>query len=335
MKTKVVIIIPNWNGAEFISESIYSLKMQSTPVDIVVVDNGSIDNSIDIIEKNFSNVTLLKNSKNLGFSGGVNTGLRWALEHKYTFAGLFNNDAVADKDWVKHIVEQLKNNPEVGAVAGKLLRRDGKTIDSTGDLYSTWGLPIARQRNEKNERAIKKAEYVFGATAGACIYRTSAIKQTELFDERFFAYYEDSDINFRLQLLGWKAMYEPKAIAYHEIGGTSSKISGFTTYQTMKNLPMLFFKDMPIGLMPKTLPRFFIAYYAILLHSLFTKRGVYTLKGHFTFIRNLPYVINRRREIQKNRKVSNKYVWSILFHDLPPDADRLKKLRKFISFGMR
>ena len=82
------------------------------------------------------------------------------------------------------------------------------------------------------------------------------LKQIGLFDEDFFAYYEDVDISFRAQLAGWKVAYAPKAVAYHQIGATSSKIKGFTTYQTMKNLPMLLWKNVPAGLLISVVPRF-------------------------------------------------------------------------------
>lgn len=330
---KIAVVIPNWNGAELISECLKSLEAQSIKVHVIVVDNGSTDNSIRIIEQNFPKMILLKNSVNLGFSGGVNTGLRYALSKNYDCIGLFNNDAVADKDWAKELCGLLQERNDLGAVAGKLLKRDGKLIDSTGDLYSSWGLPIARQRNELATKAIQDKQDVFGATAGACMYKSEALKQNGLFDEKFFAYYEDTDFNFRFQLNGWKIAYTPKAIAYHAIGGTSSKLSGFTTYQTMKNLPMLFFKDVPLALMPRMLPRFFTAYYSILFNSFFAGRGWPALKGHFHFLGNIPHVISERRKIQKNKKVNIDYIWSIIYKDLPPDAQKLRRLRSILSLG--
>lgn len=328
---KVAIIVPNWNGADFIANCLASLENQTLKPDIVVVDNGSDDSSVEIIEKNFPQVRLIKNPKNLGFAGGVNIGLSYALDNSYEYAGLFNNDAVAEKTWVEKLVKKLEKKPELGAIAGKLLKKNGKTIDSTGDLYSAWGLPIARQRNEKTEKAASKDELAFGATAGACIYRAQAVKDVGLFDEKFFAYYEDTDFNFRLQLRGWKVFYTPDAVAYHAIGSTSGRLSGFTTYQTLKNLPMLFFKNVPFGLMPRMLPRFFIAYYSIFFSSIFNGRAQSAFKGHLVFLTNIPHVLIQRRKIQKVKRVDNQYLRSIIYDDLPPDAYKLRRLRRFFT----
>lgn len=330
MKNNLAIVIPNWNGGKMLADCLASLQAQTVKPKIVVVDNGSVDESVEIA-KRFKGVIVIENQKNEGFAGGVNPGLRWALENDYQFIGLFNNDAVAEETWAEEIIKIHKKHSGAGGVAGKLLKRDGKTIDSTGDLYSVWGLPIARQRNEKTSLAIDKVEAVFGATAGACIYKSKAVRDVGFFDERFFAYYEDTDYNFRLQLAGWKNFYTPGAVAYHAIGATSGKMSGFTTYQTLKNLPMLFWKTVPARLLPKMLPRFFIAYSFILLSSVVRGRARPALKGFFVYLKNIPHIYLSRRKIQKNKRVTNDYVRSIIFYDLPPDAHRLRRMRRIFT----
>lgn len=329
MKTYVVVL--NWNGKDFIEECLDSLSKQSHESEIVVVDNGSTDGSVELIERKYPKIHLIKELKNHGFAGGVNIGIKYAIKEKANAVALFNNDAVADKNWLKELVKTLEKNDSLGAVTGKLLSRDGKRIDSTGDLYSIWGLTIAGQRNMPTEKAIREAKKIFGASAGACLYRSSAIKEIRFFDEKFFAYYEDTDVSFRLQLSGWEVMYCPSSIAYHATGSTSSKLKGFTTYQTIKNLPILFFKDVPLGLMPKMLPRFFLAYYLILVNSLLSKRAWFAIKGHVAWLINIPHTLIHRRRIQKNRKVSNVYINSMLFQDLPKDAHRLRRFRSFFT----
>lgn len=331
MKTNAVVIVPNWNGADFLSKCLKSLQGQSLKTDIIVVDNGSKDDSIRIVEKEFPDVRLIKNPENLGFAGGVNAGIKKALGLGYDYIALFNNDAVADKNWTKLLAQELRSNAEVGAAAGKLLKLDGKSIDSTGDYYSIWGLSMARQRSESSEKAIDKVQKVFGATAGACMYKREAVQDIGLFDEKFFAYYEDTDYNFRLQLRGWKILYVPGATAYHAIGGTSGKLSGFTTHQTLKNLPMLFWKNVPARLLPRLLPRFCVSYSAIFFSSLINFRAAPAIKGVLVFVKNIPYVAVKRRDIQKNRNVNSDYIYSILYKDLPPDAYKLRRLRRFFT----
>src|SRR5207253_2984925 len=136
---------------------------------------------------------------------------------------LFNNDAVADKNWLQSLVNTMSANSEVGIATSKLLLEDKKHIDSTGDFYSIWGMPLPRGRNQLDNGQFDKPEEVFGATGGASLYRAKMLNEIGLFDEKFFAYYEDVDISFRARLAGWKVYYQPKAIAYHGLSKTSSR----------------------------------------------------------------------------------------------------------------
>jgi len=325
---KVAIIIPNWNGADMIAQCLGSLTSQSYHHDIVVVDNGSVDDSVEIIRRDFPMVHIIENSKNLGFAGGVNTGIRYAMKAGYEAVGLLNNDAIADKSWLDHLVKVLVKDNSIGMVTGKLLSRDGEHIDSTGDIYTTWGIPFPRGRGEQNSSKYDKLNWVFGVSGGASLYRVSMLDEIGLFDEDFFAYYEDVDLSFRAQLSGWKAYFEPRAIAYHSTSATGSKIKGFFTYQTIKNYPFLFWKNVPFGLMPIILPRFLLAYGLFTAKGLITpSRTLFTIKGLVVSAVFLPKKLFQRYRIMKNKSVSNEYIRSMLTWDLPPNANALRRLR--------
>src|SRR5262249_6568072 len=146
-----------------------------------------------------------------------------------------------------------------------------------------------------------------------------------LFDDDFFAYYEDVDLSFRAQLAGWKVGYVPKAEVYHEIGATSGKIKGFTSHQTIKNLPWLFWKNVPLGpVFLKILPRFTFAYLLIVASALARGQLRPALKGITLSVLLLPKKLGQRHQIQKNRKVTKAYINSIILHDLPPNAHKLR-----------
>ncbi len=328
MKYHIAIIVPNWNGHDFIRPCLDSLLAQTVNPHVIVVDNGSVDGSPEMIEHDYPDVELIRLPKNRGFAGGVNVGIQKALQSGATYIALFNDDAQADKDWAKHLSEVLDENENIGIVTGKFLDKTGKTIDSTGDLYTTWGLPYPRGRGEKNENNYADREYVFGASGGASMYRAGMLKEIGLFDEDFFAYYEDIDISFRAQLAGWRIMYEPRAIAHHLIGATSGKIKGFTTYQTMKNLPWLFWKNVPKGLRWKIFIRFKLAYFSIWFSSIAKGKGWPATKGMIVMLVLLPKKLFQRHKIQKNIKVTPEYIGSVLTWDLPPNATKLKKVRK-------
>jgi len=325
---KVYVVIPNWNGADRISACLDSLQHQSAGHQVVVVDNGSVDDSVEIIEKNYPGVVLIRHPKNKGFSGGVNAGIRHAVGQRGQYVALLNNDAVADKDWLKNLVELLNNNPKAGIATSKICDDKKTHLDSTGDLYTIWGLPYPRGRGEEFSDKYDNDTWVFGASGGASLYRVKMLEEIGLFDEDFFAYYEDVDISFRAQLAGWKVGYAPEAIVYHEIGATSSAIKGFTTYQTIKNLPWLFWKNVPFGrLFWKILPRYLIAYNSIILRAIMRGQLWPVIKGETVSFILLPKKLMERYQIQQKRKISVSYIDSMIMHDLPPNAAKLRHLR--------
>lgn len=331
---RVAIVVLNWNGIDDTTRCLDSLSSQTYKnFHIIVVDNGSKDNSKELLDKyqrgHADKVDVIYNPRNFGFAGGVNTGIEWALNEDFEYVALFNNDAVADKNWLKELVETATDK-KVGISTGLLLHEDGKTIDSTGDWFSKWGLAFPRNRGDSAGQA-PKAGVVFGATGGATLYKTALFKDIGLFDEDFFAYYEDADMSFRAQLAGWKVAYTPKAIAYHKQGATSGKIPGFTTYHTFKNLPLLFLKSVPRGLLFPIGVRFYFAYWLILLNAIAKGNGIPALKGAWmSFVLGFKK-LGERRVIQKNKRVTTRYIKSILWNDLPPDQTGVRKFRKIFT----
>lgn len=332
--TSVLVVVLNWNGINDTQECLESLFKQTYGnFKIAVVDNGSIDNSVEILEgiaAENEKLIVIKNSKNLGFAGGVNTGIKYGIDKSYDAVTLFNNDAVADKDWLSHLVEALTST-KAAITTGLLLHRDGKTIDSTGDFYTTWGIPFPRSRG-LNTKDAPASENVFSASGGGSLYKTSLFKEIGLFDPNFFAYYEDVDVSFRTQLAGHKIYYTDKALAYHKQGATSSKIPGFTVYQTFKNLPLLFWKDVPTKLLLPIGLRFILMYVLIfanaLRHGSFGQAFKGVLASIYYFWKSALW---QRIKIQRSKKVSANYIWSILYHDLPPEQTGMRKFRKLFT----
>lgn len=321
------VVVPNWNGKEDLPECLDALLQQTLPCEVVVVENGSTDGSIELLAEKYPQITVLPQKKNLGFAGGVNVGIRYALEHEFPYIALLNNDAIAHRDWLKHLVDALEENPKVGMATCKFMDSDKEHLDSTGDIYTIWGLPFPRGRGEPVSDRYDKDIHIFGASGGASVYRGDMLSEIGLFDEKFFAYYEDIDISFRAHLAGWKVLFVPQAIAYHQIGATSSRIKGFTTYQTMKNLPMVFWKNVPWSLVPHIFPRLFFAYWTMVAKAIVTGRGWSAIKGQLAFIKNHPHIFRERRRIQKHKQVTDEYIRSILTWDLPPNAKNLRALR--------
>jgi GT2 family glycosyltransferase len=324
---KAYVVIPNLNGAERIGKTLNSLLDQSQKAEFIVVDNASSDGSAELIEEKYPQVILLKNDRNFGFAGGVNPGVRYAIEQGAEYVALLNNDAVAEKQWLKHLVAFLDAHPKAGIAASKMIDAQEHTIDSTGEAYTVWGLPFPRGRGEPGGEQYDDEKWVFGASGGASLYRVKMLEEIGLFDERFFAYYEDVDLSFRAQLAGWKVGYVPDAIVYHQIGATSSAIKGFTTYHTLKNLPLLLWKNIPWALMPKVWPRLVLAYAGFVVSALSRGQFLPVIKGLVMGIIYWPLSLVQRYRIQSRRKVPVSYINSIITRDLPPNAAKLRSLR--------
>ena len=331
--TRVAIIVLNWNGASDTIDCLNSLASQTLQGDIILVDNHSSDNSVERLEKYCQKnkqltIHFIKNTQNLGFAGGINSGIRLALKHKYKYTGILNPDAVADKNWLSSLASELDQHDDTAIVAGLLLRRDGKTIDSAGDWYSKWGLAFPYLRDKPVTDAPKEALYVFGATGGSVLYRTSLFESIGLFDESFFMYYEDVDLSFRAQLAGFKARYTPHAIAYHKQGASTNKVPGLAVYQTFKNLPLIMVKDVPGFFFPTLYPRLVLAYTLIFGRAIARGQGWPALKGWVMSYILTPRAFVARLHIQRNRRASNDYIRSIIWDDLPPEQTGLRKFRK-------
>lgn len=320
---KVYMVVLNWNGRDMLEACLKSLQSQTCSNEIIVVDNGSTDSSVELIESKFPNIHLMKQSKNHGFAGGVNIGIKYAMKNDADAVALFNNDAVADKSWLENLVSILESSPDTGIVACKLLRSDGKFFDSTGDFYSSRGIPFPRGRNQEDKKQFEKTEEVFGASGGASLYRTRMLNEIGMFDERFFAYFEDVDISFRAQLASWKIIYQPNSIAYHEVGATSSRLGDFSRYHSIKNFLILYTKNMPTALYWKYLPLFLYQFTRTTVRSIIDMKLGIWFRAVFAFISSLPGILKDRKIIQKSRKVSTKYIGSILYKARPPKIPKI------------
>jgi GT2 family glycosyltransferase len=218
----VSVVIVTYESARFIDACLESLGNQSySPMEILVIDNGSKDDSVDRVRNSRVSLRLIENDGNRGFAAAHNQGIR-ATEGEYYLA--LNPDIVAEVDFVEKLVEAMDLDSSVGSVTGKLVRPQhddrGAVIDSTG-MYMTPSLRhLDRGSGELDRGQYDRRQYVFGVSGAAALYRRRMLEETVVgeayFDEDFFSYREDADLAWRAQLLGWKAIYTPHAMATHE-----------------------------------------------------------------------------------------------------------------------
>ena len=328
---RVIIVVPNWNGNYFLDHCLSSLSRQTFSHAEIVVDNGSTDGSYETIETKFPDINLIKLDRNYGFAGGVNCGIQKAILDGNEYVALFNNDAVAETDWLEKLVARMDANPKAAIVTSKILHLDDDKLDSTGDFYSVYGFSFPRGRDELDTGQYDDDTNIFAASGGASLYRVAALKEIGLFDESFFAYYEDVDISFRAQLAGWEVLYEPSARVRHAIGGTSSKHGNFSRYHTIKNFFYLYYKNMPTKLYWKYLPKFLFAYILLLGKDILKLRLGTHLRAVGTALIHFPEMKHKRFKIQRSRKISADQVDALLYKEMPPTQKAYLRMKDKLS----
>ena len=331
-KSSVAAIVLNWNDADLLPHSVGSLFKQTMKSDIIVVDNNSADNSREVIESFGDKVTPLYNSKNTGFAGGVNTGIRYAVEQGYEYITLLNNDATANPKWIEELYKVCSSDKKIGSATSAMIHSSKKTYDSTGDFYTLWGLPYPRGREEPVKNQYDLSRDIMGSSGGASMFRASMFKDIGLFDEDFFAYYEDIDLGLRAHTRGWKFKFVPEAKVLHATGTTSGRVKNFGTYQGLKNQPLVLIKNVPLSLLWRITPRFTLA------HTLFTLRAISrgqlttVLKTWFILLWLIPKKLVERVRIQHRRvPTATQDIKDLLVYDLPHNATALRKFRSAVQ----
>ena len=247
MNINISIVIPNFNGAKFIATCLESLEAAfrecpNTKFEIIIVDNGSTDDSLNLIQK----YRVIKNKTNLGFAAAVNQGINKA---KYEHVCVINNDLTVDKKWFSLITKTIIYYPNAATFCGTVLNYDGSKIESQGFFYYMSG-KCENINNGQRYLAIKNSKLktypVWGSSAAIVIYKKSIIQHIGLFDESFFAYIEDVDLSFRLAKNHHVCLLTPKAISYHLGGKTSSSMGNLRAKYTLINWTKLILKNYTI-----------------------------------------------------------------------------------------
>ncbi len=313
----VSVIVPNWNGLDFLDRCLLSLRDQThPPSEIIVVDNGSTDGSREFVEHAHPDVVVLAQERNLGFAGGVNVGIKAATGD---LVALLNNDAEADPDWLRQLVQRMADaGPEVGIVTSKIVVAEAGTLDSTGDFVDIYGRAVPRGRGEPDDGQYDLAIDVFSGSGGASLYRRAMLDRVGLFDEDFFAYYEDVDLGFRARLAGYRAVFEPTAIVRHHMGGTSRKLPGFSRYHILKNVWYLYLKNMPGWVFWSQLPRFLRGQEQWARACIRRGESPVLRQAYATMLRHVPTMLRKRRAIQRSRAVSPGSIRRALYRPARP-----------------
>ena len=311
---KVSINIVTYNAEKYIRECLGSVKKQThTDIDILVIDNGSQDKTLEKIK----GIKVIKNKENLGFSKGHNIGIK---ESKGEYVLCLNQDAVLDKDFIKNCLKI-----DAGAVQGKVYKIND-IRKRKKDIIDTTGLVMLKNRRvisrgQGREDIFNKQEEIFGADGSVPFYSKKALEdikiEDEYFDEDFFAYKEDIDLSWRLRLYGWKIVYQPKAIAYHLRGAGDSevrsakgiikqrrKISKFAKFHSFKNQRLMQIKNELKGLFFRDILYIIIREIGAWAYVVFFE--AYTWKAIKELFKLAPNAFRKRKIIMENKKLNNR-----------------------------
>jgi len=239
---QISIVIPNYNGSEYLKGCLDSLQNQTMKdFDIWVVDDASTEASQKSLVYSYPRAHYIERSTNGGFSAAVNDGIKAS---DAPFVILLNNDTTVASDFVEKLYHAIEPRPSCFSAQAKLVNMYNQTlIDDAGDFYSTLGWAFARGKGRSVADFIFRSN-VFAACAGAAIYRRQGFELFGLFDEQHFCYLEDIDIGYRAKLYGFYNFYEPTAICYHAGSASSgSQYNEFKVRLSARNTIYLAYKN--------------------------------------------------------------------------------------------
>ncbi len=240
------MIILNYNGKDLLGECLDSLRAQTfRDFEVILVDNGSSDGSVDLVRSTYPDVTVIENGTNLGFGEGNNVGIRVATGE---IVALLNNDTVVDMNWLAAFADALKHaDRSVGMWASKILFFDSPgIIDNTGHLIYPDGLNFGRGRGDRDEGQYDREEEAFFPSGCAAFFRRTMLDEIGLFDADFFAYGDDTELGLRARLAGWTCLFVPSAIVYHKYSATAGRYSPLKAYLVERNRIWVLVKYFPV-----------------------------------------------------------------------------------------
>jgi GT2 family glycosyltransferase len=310
---RATVAVLSWNGRQHLDTCLSSLLGQTyRDREIVLVDNGSSDGTAEYVRATFPEVRIVRLEENAGVCGGLNFGVTQA---RGELIALINNDTEADADWLRESIRALDAHPEAGFTASRMRLFYRRTeLDTAGDLLFRNGHPAKRGWLMPDSPEYDEDAWIFGACAGAAVYRRSMLEDTGLFDEDFFGTLEDFDLSFRAQLMGYRCRYVASAIVYHKVGATEGL--GMTSpqllYRVHRNRWFALIKNLPGPLWIRYLGDIVAAEALVLAAASRGGRLGLFFRSRVEVLGQLPRLLRKRRAVQRRRRVPVAYLDSLI-----------------------
>ncbi len=303
MKTKVALVILNYNGRHYLAQFLPSVIQHTSEAEIIIADNASTDDSIEFLQAHYPQLRLIRMEKNTGFSTGYNLALR-QIEAEYYV--LLNSDVEVTPAWLSPLLQLMDSNSSIAACQPKINafhQQDSfEHAGAGGGFMDTFGFPFCRGRIfdtvEKDQKQYDDTQSVFW-TSGACmVIRADLYHQFGGLDDDFFAHMEEIDLCWRLKNAGYALFYYGKSNVYHVGGGTLSYESPRKLYLNFRNSLVMLVKNLP----PNHV--FTLVFLRMILDGLaglqFLFKGSFVgfsavLKAHFYFYTHFFQLLNKRK----------------------------------------
>lgn len=307
MSHRASVIIVNWNGQQFLERCLDALLRQTyQDFEVILVDNGSTDESIPFVRRCFPSVRVISNRKNRGFTAANNQGIR-ATDSE--FVATLNNDTEVAPEWLGELVEAAGTGQRVGACASRMLfSHRPEVINSAGIALDRAGIAWDWRGGERDDLQEREPVEVFGACAGAALYRRKMLDEVGLFDEDFFAYLGDVDMAWRAQWAGWRALSVPTARVLHYHSGTAVEGSPFKNRLLGRNKVWLIAKNYPWPQLLWHLPAILLYDLGSLPYTLIWRGDWEPVRGRVEGLRGLRGMLRKRRALDGVKRVSPQHV---------------------------
>ena len=303
----VSVIIVNFNGIDFLKNCLSSLfEADYQNFECIIVDNNSSDESVEYVEDNFPKIKIIKLEQNMGFAKPNNIGAKKA---KGEFLLFLNNDTIPKHDFISKLIEAMNQDPKI-AICQSLLLKEDETVDSAGDFIDTLG------RAYSSKKIPNRNSPILSARGASMMIRTDIFFDLGGFDRTFFVSYEDVDLGWRTWLLGYKVHIVPNSIVYHLAGQTIKKMKQEIQFHGYKNSLVLRLTNFEFSFALKST---FILFFVILMRRFFkievikdpkifqfTPSMSVMFSAFYWIIKNLKYVLNKRKIVNLKRKISTK-----------------------------
>ena len=319
---RLSVVILNWNGRRHMERFLPSVVEHSSTmegVEVVIADNGSTDDSLAWLALNYPTLRVVRLERNYGFAGGYNRALR---EIKSDYYLLLNNDVEVSDDWLRPLIDTLDAEGDVAAVVPKLLssehRDEFEYAGASGGFIDYLGYPFCRGRilstTEKDMGQYDSRRDIFWGSGAALCCRAEVFHSLGGFDEDFFAHMEEIDLQWRMQLSGWRIVVEPRSVVYHLGGGTLKPSAQKIYLNHRNNLAMLYKCSTPMQRLVVATIRPFtdMAEAALLLLTLQPERAWAIVRAWGSFIAWHKILSKKRREVIRKKKAENIYRFSIV-----------------------